>query len=374
MKTRTKQLAPRIVKKSIGADGNGSVEGYASTFDDLPDLDGDRVRPGAAGMEPFRVPMLAYHDRKTPIGSTVLTPVMEGLRIKEGDSNFANTMFAQEMRELAISKAVPAFSISFTSDDYTENEFGGLDFHKIKVYEVSLVPIPANPRALVTAAKSFDERGRAKEYVDAEPLAGTYEAVQEDVQEALEEIYEGAYISVIGTYPDRVVYTVTSYPDEGPGETETYEVDYMWRGEDDISIGDSPTAVTVSQVLTPDNDAEPEESAAPTVGVATNSNQPTLDKEAPAPLTVVKSAVDELVKDGRRNSNSDQTAIDTAHDYIVKAGATCAPAEKSAPEGSVIAPPRPDEEKHEDETPETQTEPTDMERLALLADAVLLEQ
>ena len=313
MKQIKKQFQP-IAKSIVANDSQyGGVSGYASTFDDLPDRDGDRVRPGAAGTEPFSAPMLAYHDRKMPCGSAQLTPDMQGLY---NTASFSNTQFAQDMREYVKSGAIPAFSIGFSSSEYTENEFGGVDFHKIEVYEVSLVPIPANPRALVSMAKSFDiETNIKKDYQEIDPMVGSYEAVQEDVEEALSELYPGCCLSIVSTYPDMVIYSVTTYTDGAPPSIDSYQVDYVWLGEDDVTIGE-PQEVEISMVVTPETDTE-EVSQAPLVQAAAAVSNEAIEKNA----GVV--ALKQIIKNGRRNSTTDQVALDQAHEYIVKAGAVC---------------------------------------------------
>lgn len=228
-----------VVRVKYLDDGSdyGSVAGYVTTFDALPDRDGDRILAGAAGINGFSAPLLAYHDRKSPVGSIALTPDPFGVN---STGPFAKTASAQEMRELAKAGAL-SFSIGFSSDDYVKNEFGGLDFNSIDIYEVSLVPVPANPRALVSAVKSYEAMGNqrddTKQYVDVEPPAGSFEAIQEDVREALRDLYASpnSYISLVSTFPDRVVYTVESYPSI-PAVDGMWQIDYSYDEQDNLKV------------------------------------------------------------------------------------------------------------------------------------------
>lgn len=134
--------------------GAGRIEGYASTYNNV-DRVGDRVMPGAFGDASFTVPYLAYHDNTRPIGQCLCVPDAVGLA---SSVTLADTPTAQEVRELARVRAIPAQSIGYLTLASEPNEFGGADLYKIEVLEVSAVPIPANPLALISAAKAF---GRA---------------------------------------------------------------------------------------------------------------------------------------------------------------------------------------------------------------------
>lgn len=132
--------------------GNGVMEGYASTYGNV-DRSNEVVVKGAFGDHPFRVPFLAYHDPKMPIGSATCTPDEIGLRVS---AVFANTAKAQEMRELMRVGAVPALSIGYRVLKSSPGAQKGIkELHALDTMEVSGVPIPCNRLALVTAAKSF---------------------------------------------------------------------------------------------------------------------------------------------------------------------------------------------------------------------------
>lgn len=144
-----------LLRTKFVDEGTGRIEGYASTFNNV-DRVKDRVMPGAFGERPFTVPYLAYHNPTTPIGNCLCTPDDIGLA---SVATLANTATAQEVRELARAGAIPAQSIGYNITASEPNEFGGLDLYKLEVLEVSAVPIPANPLALITTAKAFGAAG-----------------------------------------------------------------------------------------------------------------------------------------------------------------------------------------------------------------------
>lgn len=323
MKKINKKFEPVVRVKYLDDGGEfGSVGGYVTTFDALPDRDGDRIMKGAAGTEPFSVSMLAYHDHKSPVGSINLMPDLFGVT---STGPFANTPNAQEMRELAKAGAL-SFSIGFTSDDYEPNEFGGMDFKSIDIYEVSLVPVPANPRALVTAVKSYEAvegTRQEKQYIDVEPVAGSFEAIQEDVREALRVYYPNSYVSIISTLPDRAIFEVDSYP-AIPAVDGTWQVSYVYDAEGCLEVSWPAQAVEIQQSVV----AEGEEDS---------TDQPELtaaqkDDQTANPLTATTTGTSgstytiniiDTDKAGRRNASTDQSNLDQAHDLLVKAGANC---------------------------------------------------
>lgn len=150
MEVKTGLITLDGVKFSNGV-GEGNIVGYASTFGNV-DRVGDRVMAGAFGERSFTVPYLAYHDKTLPIGNCLCTPDQHGLAT---NAVLANVPKAQEIRELAKIGAIPAQSIGYRVLASEPNEFGGEDLYKLDTAEVSAVPVPANPLALITAAKAF---------------------------------------------------------------------------------------------------------------------------------------------------------------------------------------------------------------------------
>lgn len=131
------------------SDGGVYVEGYASTYD--PDRDGERVGGKSAFEEGFEEylsnPILLFaHDMKQPIGTVVEHRFdHKGLWIKAYIS-----AAVPHIVQLVKDGALRAFSIG----GLMRVVKGVID--KIKLYEISVVSVPANPTALFeVASKAF---------------------------------------------------------------------------------------------------------------------------------------------------------------------------------------------------------------------------
>ena len=152
----------------LKAGDNGIVEGYASTWTKTPDSYGDIVIKGAftetlkkrkATGHP--VPLCFNHDFDQIIGAVTEAEEDDfGLKIK---ASFLNTALAQEKRELVKEGIVWQFSFAYSvlgSEAPTEEEKKQGIFQKLTkldLYEVSLVPVPANQTAIVTEVKNDPE-------------------------------------------------------------------------------------------------------------------------------------------------------------------------------------------------------------------------
>lgn len=165
----------------LKAGDNGIVEGYASTWTKTPDSYGDIVIKGAftetlkkkkATGHPF--PLCFNHDFDQIIGAVTEAEEDDfGLKIK---ASFLNTALAQEKRELVKEGIVWQFSFAYSVlgwEEPTEEERKQGIFQKLTkldLYEVSLVPVPANQTAIVTEVKN-DSEVEAKE-VEIEEKSG----------------------------------------------------------------------------------------------------------------------------------------------------------------------------------------------------------
>lgn len=143
-------------------DESGTVEGWVTTFGPPADRVGDVVMKGAFGAEVFTRPLLFHHNTELVIGMAEFHPRAEGVFLKGKlaiDSKVQTLRErAMEAQELAKMGAL-AFSFGYKTTAGEPNEHGGEDIFKADTMEASLVPIPANPRALVTAAKAYMEKG-----------------------------------------------------------------------------------------------------------------------------------------------------------------------------------------------------------------------
>ena len=155
------------------ADKNtGTISGYFSTYDREPDSYGDVIAKGAFANtiqareesgHPF--PLCWNHDLDQIIGKvdsiedTEKGPLMT--------ASFFNTQLAQEKREIVKAGVVYQFSFAYdvrdagqvTLEDGTKaNELRELD-----LYEVSIVPIPANQNAVMTDIKAGKRNRKSDE-------------------------------------------------------------------------------------------------------------------------------------------------------------------------------------------------------------------
>ena len=162
-------MEERLYKSfELKSDENGIVEGYASTWTKTPDSYGDIVIKGAftetlkkrkATGHPF--PLCFNHDFDQIIGAVFEAEEDDyGLKIR---ASVLNTPAAQEKRELVKEGIVWQFSFAYSvlgAEAPTEEERKqGIvqKLTKLDLYEVSLVPVPANQTAIVTEVKKDEE-------------------------------------------------------------------------------------------------------------------------------------------------------------------------------------------------------------------------
>lgn len=173
MKHKYKEFA--LIKS---ADDAGTISGYFSTYDRIPDSYGDVIAKGAftetirkrkESGHPF--PLCWNHDVNQIVGFVDPNDIEDtdkGPLMKE--ASFFNTPLAQEKRELVKSGVIYQFSFAYDvleagpvelEDGVKVNELRKLD-----LFEISIVPIPANPRAEVTDIKA----GRRNSKKDADAI------------------------------------------------------------------------------------------------------------------------------------------------------------------------------------------------------------
>ena len=166
-----------LLIKEAPSDVPGIVA-YASTFDRIPDAYGDVVRKGAFAKSIQAIkdsgnnlPLLYGHVMDDPaniIGTvTDLKEDDHGLLIK-ADFDMENPM-AQQVHRSVLSKAITKLSFAFTVHDQApvtlEDGTKANELRELEIYEVSLVVVPANPRAQVIAAKDGDPEMKMSEEI-----------------------------------------------------------------------------------------------------------------------------------------------------------------------------------------------------------------
>ena len=162
----------------------GTISGYFSTYDRIPDSYGDVVAPGAftdtikAREEtghPF--PLCWNHDLDQIIGK--VDKIEDDEKGPLMTASFFDTPLAQEKRAIVQSGVVYQFSFAYDIEDAAEVRLEDgtkvNELRKLNLYEVSIVPIPANQNAVVTEVKAEeletpeDVEEKAEEPIIEEP-------------------------------------------------------------------------------------------------------------------------------------------------------------------------------------------------------------
>ena len=206
--------------KSIAADG--TFQGYGSTYGNL-DLVGDIVMPGAFNQaiqsQGKGLPLLWVHSQETPLGVAKISDSKAGL-VVDGQLLMTDPN-AQRVHAHMQMGSVKGLSIGFGTPDPAKTSWdddGNRILREIKLYELSLCPVPANPLALVTSVKSLAQVERFMQSIrgkspDAEMLSHL-RAIHEHV------------LSLLGNVDDDT--DVDEFDREGPDDPDYY-------GEDDVT-------------------------------------------------------------------------------------------------------------------------------------------
>ena len=168
------------------ADDAGTISGYFSTYDRIPDSYGDVIAKGAftetiekrkASGHPF--PLCWNHDLDQIIGSVNPDDIQDTDKGPLMTASFFNTPLAQEKREIVKSGVVYQFSFAYdileAGPVELENGIKANELKKLDLFEVSIVPIPANQNAVMTEVKA----GRRNSAKDADRLRQIIALAQE---------------------------------------------------------------------------------------------------------------------------------------------------------------------------------------------------
>lgn len=177
MKHKYKEFA--LIKS---ADDAGTISGYFSTYDRIPDSYGDIIAPGAftetiqkrkESGHPF--PLCWNHDLNQIVGSVDPDNIEDTEKGPLMTASFFDTPLAQEKREIVKSGVVYQFSFAYDILEAgpTELEDGtkAYELRKLDLYEVSIVPIPANQNAVVTDVKAGRRNSKKDEDAIREAIA-----------------------------------------------------------------------------------------------------------------------------------------------------------------------------------------------------------
>lgn len=172
--------------------------GYASTFD--LDLGGDIIERGAfaetLGNKPNKVKILWQHDIRSPIGRpTVMREDEVGLYV---EGRISKTTLGNDAMQLLMDGVIDSMSIGFMiPEGAQETRDDGIRYIKqVDLMEFSLVTLPMNQAAVITAVKSLHpkeiervlrEAGLSRSQAKAIATAGVKnlrEADEQNVEEA----------------------------------------------------------------------------------------------------------------------------------------------------------------------------------------------
>jgi HK97 family phage prohead protease len=163
-------LRVKLEDKAVSDSGDGEITGLASTYGNV-DLQDDVMEPGALAktvadwMSPLtkaRVPLLDWHGDSLNklIGSVKeLKSTRAGLWFRAG---FSSDPESQRARQLAKDGHLSGVSIGYlpVRESYkTVNGKNVRALHEVKLLEISLTPVPANPQAQLASVKSASDRG-----------------------------------------------------------------------------------------------------------------------------------------------------------------------------------------------------------------------
>lgn len=138
---------------------SGEIEGYVSIYGNK-DLNGDIVEPGSMTKtlqeNGGEVVLLLHHDRTRPVGLARLTDDAKGLWLRgqiETDLPDGKLAHAQAMKKMLRGLSIGYRTIKEMWDDAVK----AYRLHEVKLFEASMVTIPANPLTLIESVKSDAE-------------------------------------------------------------------------------------------------------------------------------------------------------------------------------------------------------------------------
>lgn len=228
---------------------DGIVEGYASTFDRVPDSYGDVIAKGAfsrtleewrAKGEGLSIPLLYGHNTDDPMHNIgKVTEAYEDDRGLFVRAEFdADNPTAQYARKLAAEGRLYQFSFAYAIRDAGEVELDdgtpAYELRDLDLYEVSLVQIPANQNAVVTGVK-----GDAVAVADIHVKSGRrHSKADADVLRGIREDAERITQAIDGLLADE---EERDEPDDGPEPDANAE-------EPDVVKAEEPTATEVDEL------------------------------------------------------------------------------------------------------------------------------
>lgn len=190
---------------SVKANENGTIEGYASTWDREPDSYGDIVKQGAftKSLEKWKesgrnIPLLWAHgmsDIKAFIGTIIQIEEDEkGLHFV---AKFDDTPEAQRVRELYKDGRLAKFSFAFEVKEAgpvtLDSGIKANELRELDIFEISCVTVPANSHAEVIDIKDGEvavKVGKRNSKSDADAIKQAISILQALIDEPTEDTEE----------------------------------------------------------------------------------------------------------------------------------------------------------------------------------------
>ena len=177
----------------LKADEAGTISGYFSTYDRIPDAYGDVIAPGAfeetikarkESGHPF--PLCWNHDLDQIIGSVDPENIKDTEKGPLMAATFFDSPLAQEKREIVKSGVVYQFSFAYDVLDAApvELEDGrkANELRKLDLFEISIVPIPATQHAVMTEVKAGRRNSKSDEDKIRQAIALLQSVLDEEVE------------------------------------------------------------------------------------------------------------------------------------------------------------------------------------------------
>lgn len=129
--------------------------------DGVTDRAADTINPNGWDLTNFLknpVILFAHDDEAPPVGKGVNVFVQDAKLYVEVKFTPAEVYpFGAQVESLVRGGFLNAVSVRFAPAEYQWNDLGGIDYLKQELLEVSIVPIPCNPRALLDPTKALGD-------------------------------------------------------------------------------------------------------------------------------------------------------------------------------------------------------------------------
>jgi HK97 family phage prohead protease len=145
-----------------GLENPGSFTGYASTYGPPADMVGDVIEKNAYAQsiasQGNGYPLLFAHSQSEPLGLAKISDSAAGL-VVNGSMVMADPAAQRAYAHLKAG-SIKGLSIGYTlppesSGKVTYSSDGTRTLKEVRLHEISLVAVPANPNAIVTTVKSL---------------------------------------------------------------------------------------------------------------------------------------------------------------------------------------------------------------------------